>query len=61
MEGKVICKNNWNAVELIGSETVTSDKYHEEVTMFGHLQQVILAGARRLYLLKIFVFKSVCI
>lgn len=37
MEGKVIFKNNWNAVELIGSETVISDKYRAEVTMFGHL------------------------
>lgn len=61
MEGKVIGKNNWNAVELIGSETLTSDKYRAEVTMFGHLQQVILAGARTLYLLKFFVFKSLCI
>lgn len=25
MEGKVICKNNWKAVELIGGETVTSE------------------------------------
>lgn len=59
MEGKVICKNNWNAVGFIGCETVSSDKYRAEVTMFGHLQQVILVGAGRLYLLKICVFKSV--
>ena len=61
MEGKVIFKNNWNAVELIGSGNSNKRQVSRGGDNVWAPATGYLGGCTDIVSSQIFVFKSLCI